>query len=152
MILYDDQDTGLWDYELISKGGYFLHQASTGETLSKYHLEAAIAYWHTTKEDRKEKWEAILQLFDQLLELDYSPMAALNRIYVLSKVKGKEAALYEMKNLDATGNPFYHTLLGELYSGIDYDQAIGQFQKAYSLVQTDAEKRNLSRKMELVGR
>ena len=152
MILYDDQDTDLWDYELISKGGYFLHQAATGETLSKYHLEAAIAYWHTIKEDSMEKWESILMLFDQLLEINYSPMAALNRIYVLSKVKGKEAALNEIKSLDVTGNPFYHTLLGELYSGIDYDQAINQFQKAYSLVQTDAEKRNLSRKMELLGR
>ncbi len=129
-----------------------MHQASTGETLSKYHLEAAIAYWHTIKEDSKEKWESLLMLFDQLLEIDYSPMAALNRIYVLSKVKGKETAINELMILDVSGNPFYHTLLGELYSGIDYDQAINQFQKAYSLVQTDAEKRNLSRKMELLGR
>lgn len=152
MILYDEQDTSLWDFEMISKGGYFLHKASTGETISKYHLEAAIAYWHTIKEDSIEKWESILLLFDQLLEIDYSPMAALNRIYVLSKVKGKETAINELKSLDVTGNPFYHTLLGELYSGIDYGQAIHQFQKAYSLVQTDAEKRNLSRKMELLGR
>lgn len=152
MILYDDQDTGLWDYELISKGGYFLNQAATGETISKYHLEAAIGFWHTIKEDRKEKWEAILQLFDQLLEMEYSPMAALNRIYVLSKVKGKEAALEELKKLNETGNPFFHTLLGELYSGIDYDQSIDHFQKAYSLVHTDAEKKNLSKKIELLRR
>lgn len=55
MILYQDQDESLWDHELISKGGYFLHQASQGNKLSKYHLEASIAYWHSIKADIKEK-------------------------------------------------------------------------------------------------
>lgn len=152
MILYDDQDTDLWDYEMIAKGTYFLHKASTGETLSKYHLEAAIAYWHTKKEDSREKWESILMLFDQLLGMEYSPIAALNRIYVLSKVKGKEKALEELKNWDARENPFYHVLMGELFSEIDPNQSINHFQKAFTLVRTEAEKRSLTHKMEQLGR
>src|SRR4030095_10247624 len=55
LILYDEQDTGLWNSDLISKGAYYLHCASSGNKLSKYHLEAAIAYWNTQKADTKEK-------------------------------------------------------------------------------------------------
>jgi predicted RNA polymerase sigma factor len=47
LVLYQDQDTTLWDTELISRGGYFLNCAATGDGITRYHLEAAIAYWHT---------------------------------------------------------------------------------------------------------
>ena len=46
LILYEEQDENLWNKELILKGEYYLNRASTGKLLSKYHLEAAIAYWH----------------------------------------------------------------------------------------------------------
>jgi RNA polymerase sigma-70 factor (ECF subfamily) len=55
MILYEDQDDSLWDKDLITRGGYFLNFASVGEEVSRFHLEAAIAYWHTHKEDSEEK-------------------------------------------------------------------------------------------------
>ena len=38
LVLYDDQDINLWDSGLISKGAYFLNCATTGNTLSKYHI------------------------------------------------------------------------------------------------------------------
>ena len=86
IVLYEDQDENLWDKELIERGIYFFHQASHGNTISKYHLEAGIAYWHTIKADTKEKWENILQLYNHLLQIQYSPVAALNRTFALSKV------------------------------------------------------------------
>jgi RNA polymerase sigma-70 factor (ECF subfamily) len=49
LILYEDQDISRWNTDLVSKGGYFLHCATTGKKLSKYHLEAGIAYWNTIK-------------------------------------------------------------------------------------------------------
>jgi predicted RNA polymerase sigma factor len=63
MVLYQDQDESLWNDELIAKGIYLLKQASQGDKISTYHLEASIAYWHTIKADTKEKWENILQLY-----------------------------------------------------------------------------------------
>jgi len=69
LILYEEQDETLWNIELITKGEYYLNQSSTGTKLSKYHLEAAIAYWHTHKKDTTEKWENILQLYNKLLQL-----------------------------------------------------------------------------------
>ena len=69
IVLYHDQDESLWNQELIIKGIYFLHEASKGNEISKYHIEASIAYWHTIKSDTKEKWENILQLYNQLLHI-----------------------------------------------------------------------------------
>ena len=143
MILYQDQDERLWNRELIAKGMHFLHLSAQGTTFSKYHLEANIAYWHTIKEDTMEKWENILHLHNQLLIMEYSPIAALNRTYALSKVKGKSAAIIEAEKLHLPGNHFYFMLLGELYSGIDDHKATENFQQAYILAKTFTDKQTI---------
>ena len=147
-ILYEDQDENLWNPELISKGGYFLNCAATGNKVSKYHLEAAIAYWSTQKTDNKEKWENVLQLYDQLLEIEKSPVIALNRTWALSKIKGKEAAISEAERLNLTENPFYFSLLGELYLGIDQEKARKNLQKAVLLLTTTSGKQSILRKLD----
>ncbi|MBS1747974.1 MAG: hypothetical protein JST21_17560 [Bacteroidetes bacterium] len=80
IILYSDQDENLWDKTFIQKGAFFLNEASQGTDVTQYHLEAAIAYWHTFKTNAPEKWENILQLYNLLLQTVYSPIAALNRV------------------------------------------------------------------------
>ncbi len=148
MILYDDQDEALWDYGLITKGGYFLHKASQGKTVSKYHIEASIAYWHTVKTDTKEKWENILQLFNKLLQIAYSPVVALNRTYALSKANGKHQAIIEAEKLNLNENHFYFTLLGELYKDLDDSKANMNFQKALALAKTQTDRHLIQKKME----
>jgi RNA polymerase sigma-70 factor (ECF subfamily) len=147
IVLYQDQDTDLWDRELIAKGEYFLNQASQGTKISKYHLEAGIAYWHTIKADTKEKWENILQLYNQLLLIEYSPIAALNRTYALAKVNGKKEAIIEAEKIKLTDNHLYHSLLGELYTGIDNTKAISHFQNALTLAKSTADKTIISNKI-----
>ncbi len=148
IILYEDQDEALWDNELIAKGGYFLHQAAQGNKLSKYHLEASIAYWHTIKADTKEKWETILRLYNQLLITEYSPIAALNRTFALSKVSGKEEAIGEAEKLKLTDNHYYYTLLGELYRDIDNEKSRSNFEKALFLAKTRTDKQVIQKKID----
>jgi RNA polymerase sigma-70 factor (ECF subfamily) len=147
-VLYDEQDTSLWNGELISKGGYFLQRAITGTIVSKYHLEASIAYWNTQKEDTREKWENILQLYNHLLQLAYSPVAALNRTYALSKVKGKQEAINEAEKLKLVTNHFYFTLLGELYTGIDTNKANANLKRAIELAKTQVDKQIIQKKID----
>lgn len=148
LVLYHDQNEGLWDTALIHKGAYYLHQASHGTALSRYHIEAGIAYWQTVKTDTPEKWDSVLQLYNQLLAIAYSPIAALNRTYAYAKVKGKEAAIEQALNLKLEGNPFYFALLGELYTGIDNNEALQYLQQGYELSKTKADRLVLKRKME----
>ena len=151
-VLYQDQDTGLWDQELIAKGEYFLDQASQGDKISKYHLEAGIAYWHTIKADTKEKWENILQFYNQLLLIEYSPMAALNRTYALAKVNGKREAIIEAEKIRLIDNHLYHALLGELYTDVDNSKAILHFQNALTMAKSTADKTLISGKIFECGR
>lgn len=148
MILYEDQDETLWNRALIDQGKYFLNNASTGNRLTKYHLEAGIAYWHTCKEDTPEKWENILDLYNNLLMIAYSPIAALNRTFALAKTNGKEEAIIEAEKLQLTGNHFYYSLLGNLYTGLDNKKAIQHFETAYQLAQSQADKATMRRNME----
>ncbi len=139
-VLYQDQDTGLWNMELVRKGEYFLNKASEGDKISKYHFEAGIGYWHTIKDDTNEKWENILQLYNRLLQLEYSPMAALNRTYALAKSNGNAAAIIEAEKLGLQGNCLYHSLLGNLYMGIDSKKAIQHFETALGLAKSNGDK------------
>ena len=145
IILYQEQDETLWDQELISKGVYYLNQSSRGNLLTKYHLEASIAYWHTIKNDTEEKWGNILQLYNHLLQLEYSPVAALNRTFALSKVKGKQVAITEAEKLQLNNNHYYFTLLGELYRDLDNKKALENFQKAFTLAKTHTDKLTISK-------
>jgi len=147
-VLYDEQDTSLWDPELISKGAYFLHCSASGNQLSKYHIEATIAYWRTQKADTNEKWQAVLQLYDQLLQIEYSPIAALNRTFVLSKVIGKEEAIIQAEKLNLSANHFYFVLLGELYTDIDNKKARVNFQKALFLAKTKTDRQTIQKKID----
>ncbi len=151
IILYDDQDASLWNTDLISKGGYFLNCAANGDSVSKYHLEAGIAYWHTQKADTTEKWENILQLYNRLLQMEYSPIAALNRTYALAKANGKQAAIIEAEKLNLTGNHFYFALLGELHTGINPAKAKQSFKDARALAKTDADKQAMQKKIDALS-
>jgi predicted RNA polymerase sigma factor len=150
LILYEDQDSSLWNEELIARGKYFLNEAAKGNKLSKYHAEAAIAYWHTRKEDTPEKWEGILQLYNRLLVIEYSPIAALNRTYALSKASGKEAAIIEAEKLKLTTSHLYYLLLGDLYTGIDNEQATEHLKTALKLAKSKTDKAGISKSIKKI--
>lgn len=153
LVLYEQQDSGLWDTELIRRGNAFFVQAcaaggGSGGGVSRYHMEAAIAWWHTHSAPDQEKWEQILRLYNQLLMLEYSPMAALNRAYAYFRVYGKEKAIREAEKLGLSGNLFYHSLLGELYAGLDDTSAVRHLTTALELAGTEAERAVLRWKLD----
>lgn len=144
-ILFDQQDKSLWDQSLIERGNYYLVNATNGKETSKYHLEAGIAYWHTTANE--DKWESILQLYNQLILIEYSPTTALNRSFVLSKVHGHQKAIDEAEKLKLTENIQYHELLGYLYTQTDIPKAIKHYEKAIELSKSKTGKQTLTKEI-----
>ena len=144
-ILYQDQDESLWNMELIDQGKYYLGLSAAGAQLSKYHLEAGIAYWHTHKEDTPEKWAQILQLYNSLLILEYSPIVALNRTFALAKVNGKTTAITEAEKLKLTDNHLYYSLLGNLYTDVDNSKALESYRKALAMAVSSGDKLTISK-------
>ena len=146
-LLYSNQKKEDWDLDLITKGEYFLNQSAKGTKISKYHLESGIAFWHTRENETTEKWENILQLYNQLLQIEYSPIVALNRTFALSKANGKRIAIKEALKIDLSNNHLYHSLLAELYDGIDNEKQIEYLNKALNLTKTENDRKILQNKL-----
>jgi len=145
-ILFEEQDKSLWDSKLIEKGNHYLIAAFDGNTLSKYHIEAAIAYWHTTPAN-KNKWQHILQLYDQLIQIEYSPVTALNRAFAFAKVYGHESAIPEVEKLKLISKNYYHSMLAYLYADTDIDVAINHYTQAIGLTKSEVEKQTLRKEI-----
>lgn len=141
-ILFEEQDRSLWNQDLIDKGNYYLVSAFQGTEASKYHLEAGIAYWHTTPADQ-HKWHHILRLYDQLILIESSLAIVLNRLFALAKVHGNQQAILEAENLTDDQSSSYHELLGYLYGGQDAEKAIHHYKKALSLIKSDTRRATL---------
>ncbi len=113
ILLLADQERKLWDQKMINVGLYHLRRSANGNELSDYHLEAEIASCHILADDfDSTDWTRILECYDLLLKRKYSAVIALNRIVVLSKLKGVKNALSEIDEMgrhDILKNyiPFY---------------------------------------------
>lgn len=150
IILYGDQDPSLWDQALIAKGAFYMREAAQGETLSRYHLEAAIAWWHTVREDTPHKWQQILWLYDQLLLILDSPVVALNRSYAFYRVHGARAAREEAQKWNLPRNQYYFLLLAEIFRDLDLQKSRKYLEEALARAKTDAEKKTIQKKLECI--
>ncbi len=146
LILYADQNKKEWNYELIQKGEYYLNKSAQGK-VTKYHLEAGISYWHTKNDENSEKWENILQLYNQLLQIEYSPIVALNRTYALSRANSKKEAITELLKIDLKDNHLYHSLLAELYNNYNQKKELEHLKIALNLVNNKTERKVLMEKL-----
>jgi RNA polymerase sigma-70 factor (ECF subfamily) len=89
-----EQDTLLWDDELIDEAETLLARAAKAGQIGRYQLEAALQSAHAIR--RKgvaADWAAIAQLYDALVMLTNSPVAAINRAVALARIEGPHAGL-----------------------------------------------------------
>ncbi len=98
LVLLEDQDHTLWDRELIDLGFHHFNLSMAGDEVSEYHVQAAIAGKHIQE---SPDWPAILSLYDQLWEMNGSPVVALNRAVAVAKVRGPAEALTAIEPLIA---------------------------------------------------
>ncbi len=146
----DDQDRSKWDAAMIDRGLEHLARAAQGDSLTLYHLEAAIAATHCTARDcASTDWGKILRLYDELLNLRPSPIVALNRAVALARVEGPEAALEAIENLPQKdrleGHYLYWAVLGEMHGQLGDKNAASQaYKQAIELVSVDAEREFLT--------
>jgi RNA polymerase sigma factor (sigma-70 family) len=112
------QDRSQWDMNLIAEGQRLLDLSATGFNLAEYHVEAAIAWTHTTAERAENTdWSMIVSLYDKLLAIRPSPVVALNRAIAVAQRDGPRRGLQEIQVIENSDRlasyPFYHAALGE---------------------------------------
>jgi RNA polymerase sigma-70 factor (ECF subfamily) len=88
-----EQDRSRWDLGLFERGIHHLGASAGGERLTRFHLEAGIAFEHTKARSVAETdWARIVDYYDALLTVSPGPIVALNRALALAELRGPEAA------------------------------------------------------------
>ncbi|MBC7554940.1 MAG: hypothetical protein H7257_13295, partial [Taibaiella sp.] len=153
LILLKNQDRRLWDMDMRDKGIHHLTKAATGRQVSRYHLEAAIAYEHCKAARYEETdWHAILNCYNLLVTLVPSQVILLNRAVVIKELEGPARAIECIKEIPGIDylKEYYllHAILGELNMETgNAERALIHYRKALMLVVSDAEKTFLRKKM-----
>lgn len=94
LVLLRDQDRSLWDRAAIQEALTLLTGALRRGHPGFYQAQAAIAGCHATSRRWEDTdWGLIVRLYDQLLALGDSPVAALNRAIAVQYRDGAEAGL-----------------------------------------------------------
>jgi RNA polymerase sigma-70 factor (ECF subfamily) len=92
-----EQATDLWDVTLIGRAENLLNEAARKAAPGRFQLEAALQSAHAARAHSGETdWPAILALYDGLMVLAPSPVAAINRALAVLHVSGTMAALEEL--------------------------------------------------------
>ncbi|HUI31873.1 MAG TPA: sigma-70 family RNA polymerase sigma factor [Candidatus Acidoferrales bacterium] len=158
IILLPDQDRSKWDFELIAAGNEFMNKAAYGDSVSKYHLEAAIAFEHCTAESfDRTNWARILELYEWLCRVSSSPVLELNKAVATMQVHGAAEALRLLVNIRDKKKietyHIYHSLLGEIYCRLDRKgDAREEFEIAERLTGSETERRLMREKISAIAR
>jgi RNA polymerase sigma-70 factor (ECF subfamily) len=79
---------------MIARGLMHLNESANGDEVTEYHLQAGISACHCAAPDYEATdWPRILSMYDSLIELDDSPVIALNRAVAVAHVEGPAAGI-----------------------------------------------------------
>jgi len=135
-----------------------MNKSAYEESVSKYHLEAAIAFEHCTAESFDETNSVrILELYEWLCRISSSPIHELNRAVAAMQVHGATEALRVLANIRDNKKIgayyIYHSLLGEIYSSLDRKpEARTEFEIAERLTRSETERRLMREKISAITR
>ena len=154
LVLLLDQDRSRWDSALMEQGRRELALAATGDELTAYHVEAAIASLHAEACRAEDtNWAGIVSLYDTLFQIDSSPVVALNRAVAIAERDGAQRGLEEISRIGNSGRlaayPFYFAALGELNLRLGRSvEAKAHFADAIKFARNPAEKQFLEQRLQ----
>ncbi len=101
---FAEQDTALWDWPAIGEAEALLRRASALATrrLRRFELEAALQSAHVERRATgAANWQAVVEIYDALLELTGSAVVEINRAVALAEVAGAAAGLAALDGVAA---------------------------------------------------
>ncbi len=145
LVLLSEQDRSLWDHARIVDGRTSLDRAIALGGRGPYVLQAAIAALHA--EDSTD-WDEIAALYGQLAELTGSPVVQLNRAVAIAEAGAPGEALGMVEELELDRYHYFHSTRAELLRRLDRGhEARAAYERALELVDADAERRLLERRL-----
>ena len=156
LVLLEEQDHTLWDNGLIAMGFYYFDKSMIGTAVSEWHIQAAIAAEYAKAQTPQAiDWRAILAHYDELVQMNASPVVALNRAVAVMKVHGAEAALAELLPLETYDALHSYHLLpavrGHILAELErFAESETAFTEALKCECSDPERRFLRKQLEAV--
>jgi RNA polymerase sigma-70 factor (ECF subfamily) len=153
LIVLEEQDRGIWNQQLITRGLQFLSKSADGNSVTAYHLEAAIAAEHCLSSDfESTNWNKIFDYYIALERLKPSSVIKLNLAIVTAKKEGPWAAiglLHELEKHRALDSYYLlYAALGEFYQQVGQaPKAQAYFRQALSMTKSAAIREVLEKKM-----
>ena len=157
LILLEQQDRSLWNRDQIAEGIALTESALRSRHFGAYTLQAAIAAVHaestsTTSTD----WRQITLLYDQLLQIQPSPVVELNRAVAVAMSEGLEQGLRlidELLERDELCNyHLAHSARADLCRRLGrIPQARASYEKALALAHQEPDRRFLAKRIEELG-
>lgn len=151
----EEQDRSSWDQTLIARGMFHIARSADGDTVSEYHLQAGIAAVHCTSADfESTDWVRILSLYDRLIEMNDSPVIALNRAVAMAKVHGPRAGIEAVDKIRQHQmlESYYllYAVLAEFESQLnDYQAAAKHLRKALEFADLESEQVFLTKRLQV---
>jgi RNA polymerase sigma-70 factor, ECF subfamily len=105
------QDRARWDAALVAEGRELVRACLRRGRPGPYQIQAAIQAVHT---DEPTDWTQVVALYDQLLAVAPTPVAALNRAVAVAEVEGPAAALALVDPLPLERLHVYHAVRADL--------------------------------------
>jgi RNA polymerase sigma-70 factor (ECF subfamily) len=100
IVLLEHQDRSLWDRRAIAEAVGLIERAAARRRPGRYQVEAMIAALHCEAPSwAATDWAQVVALYSVLMEIDHSPVVALNRAIARRYTDGPEAALVEVDAL-----------------------------------------------------
>jgi RNA polymerase sigma factor (sigma-70 family) len=147
LLILDEQDKGLWERELIDRGHTYLSLSIKSQALGEYHLQAMIAYYHTT-EDSEEKWQRLSELYEKYKEISSSPIVKMNYAYIISKIHGNAKAIAELEKIEGLEkNHLYLFLLAKLYKEVNQVRSTDYLKRSLEYCKSESEKKLILSKL-----
>jgi RNA polymerase sigma-70 factor (ECF subfamily) len=143
-----DQDRAGWDRALIDEGHALVRECLAVNRPGRYQILAAINAVHTDAPTAADTdWSQVVALYDQLTQLDPSPIVALNRAVAIAEIDGPHAALAQVDRLPLAGYHAWHATRADLLRRLGRSaEAREQYDAAISATQNSAERAYLTRK------
>jgi len=148
LVLLAEQDRGRWDRDLIAEGQAIVRQCLDRNQPGPYQLQAAINAVHSDAADAPATdWWQILQLYNQLLSIDPSPVVALNRAVAVAEVEGPDAALTLLDGLELDRYHLFHAIRADLLRRVGRNtEAARAYEMAIARAENAAEREFLRRR------
>jgi len=149
LILLENQDRSRWNREQIAEGVALVEKAMKSGRAGSYTLQAAIATVHAVAESTAATdWPQIVALYNQLLQIQPSPVVQLNRAVAIAMRDGPEAGLAHIDALLEHGElaNYYlaHSARADLYRRLGRTaEARLSYEKALTLTQQEPERQFL---------